>query len=58
MPKIRVEAEISEEQLRAYQVEAGRQGVPVERLVQQTVNILLRELEQEERDTGCPMQPS
>jgi hypothetical protein len=58
MPRIRVEAELSEEQLRAYQDQAKRQGVPVERLVQQTVNILLRELEQEQLDSGCPMQPS
>jgi hypothetical protein len=58
MPRIRVEAELSEEHLRAYEDEAKRQGVPVERLVQQTVNVLLRELEQEERDGGCPMVPS
>ena len=57
MPKIRIEAELSEENLRAYEGEARRQGVPVETLVQQTVNVLLRELEQEERDGGCPMIP-
>lgn len=58
MPKIRIEAELSEENLRAYQGEARRQGVPVETLVQQTVNVLLKELEQEERDGECPMIPS
>jgi hypothetical protein len=58
MPKVRIEAELSEEHLRAYQDEAKRQGVPVERLVQQTVNVLLQELEQEESDGGCPMVPS
>jgi len=58
MPKVRVEAELSEEHLKAYQDEAKRQGVPVELLVQQTVNVLLRELEQEESDGGCPMVPS
>lgn len=57
MPKIHIEAELSEENLRAYEGEARRQGVPVETLVQQTVNVLLRELEQEERDGGCPMIP-
>jgi hypothetical protein len=58
MPKIRIEAELSEEHLRAYEGEAKRQGVPVEVLVQQTVNVLLQELEQEEHDGGCPMVPS
>jgi len=58
MPKVRIEAELSEEHLRAYRDEAKRQGVPVELLVQQTVNVLLQELEQEERDGGCPMVPS
>ncbi len=58
MPKIRIDAELSEEHLRAYEEEARRQGVPVERLVQQTVNVLLHELEEEEHDGGCPMVPS
>ncbi len=58
MPKIRIEAELSEEHLRAYQHEAERQGVKVERLVEQTVNVLLQELENEERDGQCPMMPS
>lgn len=58
MPKIRIEAEISEEHLREYEGEASRQGVPVEALIEKTVNELLQELEQEEKDGGCPMQPS
>lgn len=59
MPRITIEAELSEEHLRAYEGEARRQGVAVELLVQQTVNQLLRELEEEERDGGCcPMVPS
>jgi hypothetical protein len=58
MPKIRIEAEISEEHLRAYEGEAKRQGVPVEKLVEKTVNVLLEELEQEEKDGGCPMRPA
>ena len=58
MPKIRINAELSEEHLRAYEAEARRQAVPVEELVEKTVNELLQELEQEEKDGGCPMQPS
>ena len=58
MPRIRIDAEISEEHLRAYEGEAKRQGVPVEKLVEKTVNVLLQELEQEESDGGCPMRPS
>ena len=58
MPKIPIQAEISPEHLRAYEDEARREGVPVEALVEKTVNVLLRELEQEEKDGDCPMQPS
>jgi hypothetical protein len=52
MHKVQVWAEITDTHYRAYQAEARRQGVKVERLVEQTVNCLLRELEQEELD-GC-----
>ncbi len=58
MPKIRIEAEITEEHLRAYEDEARREGVSVETLVEKTVNVLLRELEQEEDDGDCPMLPA
>ena len=58
MPKIRIEAEITEEHLRAYEDEARRDGVSVETLVEKTVNVLLRELEQEENDGDCPMLPA
>lgn len=58
MPKIRIEAELSKEHLRAYEEEAKREGVPVEKLVEKTVNMLLRELEDEETEGGCPMMPS
>ena len=58
MPKIRIEAEITEEHLRAYEDEARREGVSVEPLVEKTVNVLLRELEQEENDGDCPMLPA
>ncbi|MFO7895277.1 MAG: hypothetical protein R6U63_16305 [Longimicrobiales bacterium] len=52
MPEVRVKAKVSEEHFRAYQAEARRRGVPVEQLVQHTVNCLLEELEREEAE--CP----
>lgn len=59
MPKVPVLAEVSEQHLRAYQEEARRRGVTPESLVEQTVNVLLREMEHEE-DAGldAPMIPS
>ena len=48
MRKIQVWAELSDEHFRAYEAEAKRQGVPVETLVEQTVNCLLKELEREQ----------
>ncbi|HXI02442.1 MAG TPA: hypothetical protein VNI57_04625 [Candidatus Saccharimonadales bacterium] len=50
MPKLQVWAELSEETYRAYRGEALRRGVPVETLVEQTINELLRELESDEKD--------
>jgi hypothetical protein len=50
MPEVRVKAKVSEEHFRAYQAEARRQGVPVEQLVQHTVNCLLEELERDEEE--------
>ena len=58
MPKVRIQAEVSAEHLRAYQDEAARRGVKVEALVEQTVNALLEELERDEQDGQCPMIPS
>ncbi len=55
MPEVKVQARISEEHLRAYEAEAIRRGVPVAKLVEQTVNVLLAELERAEeacRETG------
>jgi hypothetical protein len=52
MRKVQVWAEISDSHYHAYECEAKRRGVPVEKLVEQTVNCLLRELEQEEEE-GC-----
>lgn len=48
MKKVRVWAEITEDRFHRYEREARRRGVEIEALVEQTVNCLLRELEQEE----------
>jgi len=56
MRKVRVWAQLSDAAYHAYEGEARRQGVEVERLVEQTVNCLLRELEREENEgTGYPI---
>lgn len=47
MPKVTVCAQVSEEHYRALVGEARRRGVAVETLVEQTVNALIRELEDE-----------
>jgi hypothetical protein len=52
MQKVQVWAELSDEHYHAYEAEAKRRGVTVEELVQQTVNCLLREMEEEEEDAG------
>ena len=54
MHKVQVWAELSDEHYHAYGAEAKRRGVPVEELVQLTVNCLLRELEQGEEDGTGP----
>lgn len=48
MIRVQIWAEVVDSHFRAYEREARRRGVPVERLVEQTVNCLLRELEHEE----------
>lgn len=54
MRSVQVLAELSDEMYHAYEGEAARRGVSVESLIQQTVNYLLHELEQEEREgTDC-----
>jgi len=45
MPKVRVWAELSEEHLRHLQNEAERRNVPVEDLVELTVNKLIEDCE-------------
>ncbi len=58
MRRVRVWAQLSDEAYHAYEGEARRRGVEVERLVEQTVNCLLQELEREENEgTGYPLFP-
>jgi len=53
MRKVRVWAEVSDSHFLAYECEATRQEVPVEDLIQQTVNCLLREFERDEEEDRC-----
>jgi hypothetical protein len=48
MKKVKIEAELSDECFHAYEVEAKRQSVTVESLVERTVNVLLNEKECDE----------
>jgi hypothetical protein len=50
MSRVQVWAELSDEHYHAYELEAQRQGVSVEELVEKTVNCLLRELERDESE--------
>ena len=50
MPRVQVWVELSEEHLRHLTDAAKRQGVPVEQLVEQTVNRLIEENERDQRD--------
>ena len=50
MPKVQIRVELSEEHLRQLNDAAKRRGVPVETLVEQTVNRLVAESERDERD--------
>jgi hypothetical protein len=58
MHKIRVWAELSDEMFDAYEGEARRQGVAIETLVEQTVNCLIKELDEEEHEGPCFVRPS
>ncbi len=55
MPKVTIEAELSEECYRAYEREAKRKGVKMKELVERTVNGLLEELEREEEESSISM---
>jgi hypothetical protein len=50
MTKVQIWVDVSEEHFHRYEGEARRQGVPVEALVEHTVNCLLKEYEDEERE--------
>ncbi|MBI4500889.1 MAG: hypothetical protein HY700_06975 [Gemmatimonadetes bacterium] len=50
MPKVQIQADLSEELFQRYEGEAGRSGVPVQSLVEETVKILLREMERHEAE--------
>ncbi len=50
MPKVRLQVEVSEEMLHRYKAEAQRQHDKVEHLLEHTVQVLLTDMEEEERD--------
>jgi len=58
MHSVHVLAELSDEMYHAYEGEAARRGVSIESLIQQTVNCLLHELEQEEKEGTDHITPS
>ena len=58
MHKLQVWAELSDDKYEALEHEASRRGVSVEALLAQTVNCLLHELEEEEREGPERIMPS
>lgn len=50
MTKVQIWVELSDDVFTAYEREAQRREVPVETLVEQTVNVLLEELERDEKE--------
>jgi hypothetical protein len=57
--KVRICVDLPEDHYRAFEDEAKRRGVPVETLVEQTVQGLIRELEREEEEgTDHPIIPA
>jgi hypothetical protein len=59
MPRVQVWADLGDDTFRAYQDEARRRGIAVERLVEGVVNGLLEELERERKeDANHPIIPS
>jgi hypothetical protein len=59
MPTVRICVDITEDHFRAYQDEAQRRGVSVEKLVQQMVQGLVEELDRDEREgTDHPIIPA
>ena len=59
MPKVQVWVEVAEEHFHRYECEAKRTGAELDRLVEHTVNVLMRELESEQKeDRDHPTIPS
>jgi hypothetical protein len=58
MHMVRVWAELSDDMFEAYEAEAHRQSVPIETLIQHTVNCLIKELDAEEHEGPCYLPPS
>ena len=54
MPKVRLSVEVSEDLLRGYTDEARRRGDTVEHLLEHTVQVLLEDMEEEERQPPDP----
>lgn len=54
MPKVRLSVEVSEEMLRGYADEARRRGDTPEHLLEHTVEVLLEEMDEEEREPPDP----
>lgn len=52
MIRVQISVDVSEEHYHRYEDEARRRGVPVEALVEHTVQCLLKEFEDEDRE--CP----
>lgn len=52
MARVQIWVDVKEEHFHRYEGEAKRRGVTVESLVEHTVNCLLKEFEDEERE--CP----
>ena len=50
MPKVQIQADLSEELFQRYKGEAGRSGVEVQQLIEETVKILLQEMERHEAE--------
>lgn len=50
MPKLKIEVELSEHLLHAYECEAARSGKRLSELVEKLVNQLVREMERETND--------
>lgn len=54
MPKVRLLVEVSPDLLHRYEEEAQRQGDAVEHLLEHTVSVLLKDMEEEEREPPDP----